>query len=136
MGAERRGLPQAGQLFLRAGHARIENNEMNNGLGLIKQGINLFANSNQIQRLNMIRPRLIAELQAKGFEREAAELDTMIHEMLDRHKVSGVGQRAQPQKRFPPKCSSCGGNLRPDEIEWIDSVNVACPYCGSVVQAE
>ena len=64
--ADRRGLPQAGQYFLRAGYARIENNEMKTGLDLIKQGINIFVKSNQIHRINMMRPRLIAELQAKG----------------------------------------------------------------------
>lgn len=40
----------------------------------------------------------------------------------------------QPQGHLPPACPHCGGPLRADEADWIDSTTAECPYCGSAVQ--
>jgi hypothetical protein len=38
--------------------------------------------------------------------------------------------------QLPPQCPKCGGNIRRDEVEWIDATSAACDYCGSVVVGE
>jgi hypothetical protein len=128
--------PQAPQLFLRAGRARIAAGESEIGIGHLHQAVHLLGQFGQIRRLNLLRPRLIRELKEYGFEREAVELDQAIHKVLDQYgPPDGEIEPAGPANRLPGKCPSCGGTLRPDEIEWIDACSGVCSYCGSVVQA-
>jgi hypothetical protein len=135
-GAAERTLPQAPQLFLRAGRARIAAGEPEIGIGHLHQAVNFMGQFGQIQRLNQLRPRLMNELKQHGLEREAVELDHVIHKLLDQHGQSTSGPDSSSlTSRLPTKCPSCGDTLRPDEIEWIDARSGVCAYCGSVVQA-
>jgi hypothetical protein len=129
-------LPQAPLLFLRAGRARIAAGEAEIGIGHLHHAIHLLGQSGQIQRLNLLRPRLINDLKQHGFEREAVELDQAIHKLLDQHGQLEQGiEPVSPTHHLPGKCPSCGGTLRPDEIEWIGAHSGVCSYRGSVVQA-
>ncbi|MCJ7824160.1 MAG: hypothetical protein MUP44_04625 [Anaerolineales bacterium] len=135
--AEKHAAPQAPQLFLLAGHARIEAGNQTVGLKHLRHAIQLFAEVGQIHRIDQIRPRIIAELRQRGLNREAAELDAMIHELLDRRTAAGTSQHPSSSSgHFPTKCPSCGGTLRPDELEWIDNLSGVCAYCGSMVAAD
>lgn len=134
--AERRGMPQAAQLFLLSGRARIENGEQALGVKQLHNAIQLFGQFEQIQRLSQIRPRLTSELKQRGMDREAVELDKAIHDLLDRsHPFESAQYPPISSARLPVKCPSCGGALRPDEVEWLDPITAVCAYCGSLVQA-
>jgi hypothetical protein len=37
--------------------------------------------------------------------------------------------------KLPAKCPQCGGNVLPDEIEWVDEHSAICDYCGSLIQS-
>jgi hypothetical protein len=132
-----RGFPQAPQLFLRAGRARIENGDHTKGLNHLNEAVTLFGQFGQFHRLNLIRTRIVDGLKDHGLEREAIELDQTIHAILDK-QGDRIGSPFQPDAslRFPPKCTSCGANMRPDEIEIIDTKTAVCGYCGSVNIAE
>ena len=36
----------------------------------------------------------------------------------------------------PPFCSSCGGKLASEDVDWIGPLTVKCPYCGATLQTE
>jgi DNA-directed RNA polymerase subunit RPC12/RpoP len=40
------------------------------------------------------------------------------------------------ETRLPAKCSSCGGNVHPEEVEWSGTHFAACAYCGSKLEIE
>ena len=134
--AENRHLPQAPQLYLRAGQARVTNGESKVGVTHVRHAVKLFAAHSQYARLQNLRPRIVAILQENELEREAAEIDQSIHQILD----ARPGLQSQPsilrELRFPTKCPSCGGTVRPDELEQIARNSLACGYCGSIVQAD
>ena len=135
--AEDRGFPQAPQLFLLSGRARIEDGELAIGVKHLHHAVQLFGQFEQIQRLILIRPRLSSELKQRGLDREAVELDNAIHDLLDRSPVAkSASNPPSSSGRLPVKCPSCGGALRPDEVVWFDPLSAACAYCGSVVQGE
>ncbi len=135
--SESRGVPQAPNLFMQAGRARIENGQNVEGIQHLHHAVELFDEFDQALRLHRIRPRILAELKKRGLEREAMELDSKIHQILDQKRRSGMPMDTlEPEKQLPTRCSSCGGALRPDEIEWFNNHSAACAYCGSVVRAE
>lgn len=135
--AEDHGLTQAPQLFLRSGRARIENGDRVIGIKHLQHAVHLFGQTGQIHRLYQIRLRLISELKQRGFDRDAVELDSAIHDLLDRSTTAGTHVDPQSSRgHLAVKCPSCGGTLRPDEMEWLDRLSGVCAYCGSVVQTE
>jgi hypothetical protein len=131
--ASNRGLPQAPQLFLRAGQARFENSDQETGLAHMNEAARLFGQLGQYYRLHQVRPRIVNDLKNRGFEREAVELDQAIHAILDQQQGDDkTPQQSDTSLRFPPKCTSCGAILRSDEMELIDPQTGACGYCGSI----
>ncbi len=131
--AAARDYPQAAQLFLRAGRARLEANQTAVGLAHVNQAVMLFAQNGQVDRLYKLRPRLIEALKQHGLEREAIELDRAIHDILDKNPQTQTHlSTSQPKLGFPAKCKFCGANLRPDEMEILDQMTGVCGYCGSI----
>jgi predicted RNA-binding Zn-ribbon protein involved in translation (DUF1610 family) len=33
----------------------------------------------------------------------------------------------------PGFCSSCGGNITTEDVEWVGPLSVKCPYCGATL---
>ncbi len=33
----------------------------------------------------------------------------------------------------PTFCSSCGGNITAEDVEWVGPLSVKCPYCGATL---
>lgn len=135
--ATNRGLPQAPQLTFRAGLARLKNDDQKAGLAHLNEAVKLFGQLGQFHRLHQIRPRIVNGLKDQGLEREAVELDQAIHAILDQQQgeVETI-HRSDKSLRFPPKCTSCGAILRPDEMELIDPQTGVCGYCGSINLAD
>jgi predicted RNA-binding Zn-ribbon protein involved in translation (DUF1610 family) len=36
----------------------------------------------------------------------------------------------------PPFCSSCGGKINSEHVDWVGPLSVKCPYCGATLATE
>jgi hypothetical protein len=79
-----------------------------------------------------------AALRSRGFEAQASALEQDAQARLAEAGLSQTNLPAepvpQPRGHLPPTCPQCGGPLRADEVDWIDSASAECPYCGSGVR--
>jgi hypothetical protein len=132
-----RGVPRAPQLCLQAGRAWIEAGEVERGIQRLREGIQLFGSLGQLQRLPLIGQRILTELRARGLTEQAAALEADIQALLAEKGITMTAQTGLASKpRLPAKCSYCGGNVLPNEVEWIDERCAACDYCGSLLEAK
>ncbi len=130
--AAKRGIPRAAQLNLQAGRALIEAEEAISGLDRIRQGLTLMAETNQLARLPNVGRRILTELRDKGLDAEAAAIESEIQTLLSKHGLTLAATEGSVDKRsLPSKCPYCGGNVHPDEVEWIEQQQAMCAYCGS-----
>ncbi len=130
--AAKRGIPRAAQLNLQAGRALIEAEDVKAGLDRIRNGLTLMAETNQMTRLPNVGRRILTELRDKELDAEAAAIESEIQTLLSRHGLTLAATVDTIDKRsLPAKCPYCGGNVYPDEVEWIESQQAVCAYCGS-----
>lgn len=132
-GAERRSIPRAGQYYLQAAHAWLKAGKTERALDHLHHGLDLLEQTGQQRRLTAIGPRIAAELREHDLSEEADKLEAHIRELQQTVQVS---QRPASGKTLPSTCSSCGGSLRADEVEWLNNQQAACPYCGSILERE
>lgn len=135
-GAEARGIPRAGQLYLRAGQARILAGKVEAGMAHLKHGLSMLAATGQWQRLDQAGNRVVDELNGQGLKKEAQEISEYLKNSL---AGAPAGERSSaPSKRptLPTHCSGCGGPMRVAEADWLDDVTAECPFCGSPVRAK
>lgn len=132
--AQARGGPRAPLFFLQAGRARTLAGQNEAGLAQVKQGLSLLARRADWPGLQRAKSRTLAELHERGLGKEAAEIEAWLKATLP-SMPGGFGERGPAQKpQLPTHCPSCGGALRPDEVEWLDEVTAECAYCGSPVR--
>ena len=81
---------------------------------------------------------VVMALRSGGFQAQADALEQDAQARLAEVGLSLATVPAesvpQPRGHLPPACPHCGGPLRADEADWIDSTTAECPYCGSAVQ--
>lgn len=136
-GASKRDLPRAPQLLLQAGRAWIEAGETERGIANLKDGLNLMEKMKQFRRLPIVSQRVIDELRDRGFTNQANEIEAEIKVTLATHGLSFAAvPGAMGKPRLPAKCPYCGGNVLPDELEWIEERYPSCTYCGSLLEAK
>ena len=137
--AESQGMPgRAAQLHLQAGRARLELGDGPTALHHARQGLGLFLANENYRRAAQVLPRIFQAFRARGFSAEANSLEAEAKVRFDQ-----AGQPFEPAASAPPsrrgslpaRCPQCGGDLRPDEVEWLDEISAECEYCGSVVKA-
>jgi hypothetical protein len=128
-----RGGPRAPLFYLQAGRARILGGQTALGMPSLKRGFELLVQQRRPLRLHRNLRRVISELQERGLETEAAEVERWLN-----HAAHSEPSIDSPEKRpvLPTHCSSCGASVRPDEIEWLDDITAECAYCGSPLRAE
>jgi len=133
-GAEDRGmLRHAPNLYLQAARANLLSGKQKEGGDLIYCGLNIFATNKHWPALARAGSRVTIELKQLGHQELAGEISKWLSNNLPEPLESYP--KTQPQKaQLPLKCPSCGGALRPDEIEYLDSTTGECPYCGSSVR--
>lgn len=128
--AEGRDGPRAPIFFIHAGRACFLAGQSALGLSHLKHGLGLFAARGQWRELHRAGRRAVAELDERGFSTEAKEIEAYLASSLP----SVFTPTAAPSTRtplLPTHCPSCGGAVRPDEVEWLDEVTAECSYCGS-----
>jgi len=133
--ASKHGIPRTPQLYLQAGRAWIDADEVERGIQRLRDGLKLMGKMGQFRRLPVVCHRVLTEMHNRGLTEQAKAIETEIQEILAAHGLSleaVPGPRSQP--RLPAKCAYCGGNVRADEVEWVDEHHPSCVYCGSLLE--
>ena len=132
--ADARGGPRASLFHLQAGRARILAGQTSLGMPSLKRGLELLAEHGRFPRLHKAGERVVAELNERGLQNEAAEIETWLKSVLP--SMPSFDSLERPSKRpvLPTHCPSCGAAVRPDEVEWLDDITAECAYCGSPVR--
>lgn len=131
--ADARGGPRAAILHLQAGRARAFAGQAPLALPSIRRGLELLAERGQLLRMYQIGKRIIAQLNERGFEDEATNIEIHMGTLLPN---SFSGEQATKYPTIPTHCPSCGAPLSPNEVEWMDNATAECGYCGSPVREE
>jgi hypothetical protein len=135
--AAKRGIDRAPNLALQAARAWFEAGEIERGMHMIRMALQYMHRVGALRKLHQVSGRVLSELRSRGLTEEAAAIEVEIKEMLAGVDVSGF-QIPQPSKtaHLPAQCPHCGGNVRSDEVDWIDAHSATCNYCGSVLVQE
>jgi len=133
---EIRGGPRAPLFYLQAGRARILAEENDGGMTHLKHGLTMLANRADWPHLHRAGNRIIAELKHHGLTAETDQISEFLKANLP-DDFSAPGSASPSRKPvLPTHCPSCGGALRPDEVEWLNDITAECAYCGSPVREE
>jgi hypothetical protein len=126
-------LRQAPRLFLQTGKAYILAGDSDRGSENLRQGLSILVSAQKWQILHNAGNRVVEELEQWGHNDLAAEYKTWLDETLpggtQSYKEINQGIRGQ-RPQLPLTCPSCGGPIRPDDVEWLDATTAECPYCG------
>jgi hypothetical protein len=134
--AEGRNGPRAPRFFMQAGRARLLAGQPALGVTHLKHGLTLFAARRQWGRFQLAGQRAVAGLNQHGLTEEAKDLAEYVASALPAGFVPPAMQAPGRRPILPTHCPSCGGAVRPDEVEWLDEVTAECDYCGSPVRGE
>jgi hypothetical protein len=134
--AEGRNVPRAPIFFIHAGRARFLAGQSAQGMGHLKHGLGLFAARGQWGELHRAGRRAVEELNGRGLATEAKEVESYLTAALPSTFAPAAIPAPVRKPNLPPHCPSCGGAIRPDEVEWLDEVTAECSYCGSPVRGE
>jgi len=140
-GAERRGmLDRAGDLLMRVAQCYLKLNNIERADEQAKHALRLFLRAGRTRKVRRLLPKAIATLEKHGRHAEAKDLREKAEQLLGPAPVeggAGIGRRGmmRPGGTLPGKCPSCGGPIKPNEVNWVGRGSAECPYCGSVVSA-
>jgi len=135
-GAHDRGiLRQAPRLYLQAGRAHMLAGNTDQGVDLLRQGLNIIAGAQRWSQLHQVGSRVVDELEQWGHSDVAQEFDTWLKGVLpEKPETYQSAGRLKGKPQLPIHCPSCGGPIRSDDVEWLDANTAECPYCGSGVR--
>ncbi|MBI5944140.1 MAG: hypothetical protein HY864_07215 [Chloroflexi bacterium] len=131
-GAEARFPQRAPFLFMEAGRAAILSGQTKAGVAHLRRGLTLLEAQGRIPRMQAFGQRAVSELKARGLTAEAEEIAALIQVPASHETPTEPVAAKRPI--LPTHCPSCGGAVRPDEVEWLDDITAECAYCGSPVR--
>jgi hypothetical protein len=131
--AAARGGPRAPTFYLQAGRARVLAGQTALGMPSLRRGLELLAQRGQLPRLQQAGTRVVSELNERGLNKEAAEIESWLKTVLPSAPAAAP---ASKRPLLPTHCPACGAAMRPDEVEWLDEITAECAYCGSPVRNE
>ncbi|HEY45266.1 MAG TPA: hypothetical protein G4O14_00630 [Anaerolineae bacterium] len=133
----KREAPRAPQLYLQAGRAWIKAGDIERGVQRLNTGLDLMVRMKQLRRLPVVSQRILTELKEHGLTDQAVTFEAKIKNLLATYGLSLASASTPTEKpQLPAKCSYCGGNVLPDEVEWFDNQQASCTYCGSILEAK
>lgn len=137
--AERQGmLDKAGDLHLEAARCYLQLDDIDRADDHGLKALQLFIQATRPGKVRRLVPRMMAVLHRKGYHDEAEKLRQEVDALLGAlpgERAISWGERAIQRGSLPTKCPSCGGPVRSDEVNWIDSHSAECAYCGGIVKA-
>lgn len=134
-GAQIRDPNRAPQFYLQAARAHLLNKEIDSAMRFIYHSLGLHVSENRWIRLTRSGKMAIAELLDAGYKTQAAELENWLaNATKNQDEQESIAPQDHPS--LPAHCTSCGGALRPAEVEWLESSTAECPYCGSPIHIE
>ena len=137
--AEEQGmLDRAGDLHLEAARCYLQLDDVDQADDHGLKALQLFIQARRPAKVRRLVPRMMAVLHKKGYHDEAEKLRQEVDALLGAlpgERAIPWGERAVQQGSLPAKCPSCGGPIRSDEVNWIDSHSAECAYCGGIVKA-
>jgi hypothetical protein len=131
--AQVQGIWRSPQLNLRAGLGWLMAGELSFGMNRILNGLRLMPEMGQAGRLPIVLARIKRNLEELGLQAQAASLDPQIQSLIS--ETAPAPTPPPSHERLPAKCPHCGGNVLPDEIEWVDAHSALCDYCGSLIRS-
>ncbi len=134
--AEQRDGPRAPLFYIQAGRARILVGEIPLGMGHVKNGLSQLAGQGRFGQFYKAGQRISQELKSRGYLKESKEIAALLGANMP--AIAELPTERQPditRLTLPTNCPSCGGPLRPDELEWYDDRSAECSYCGNPVNA-
>jgi hypothetical protein len=135
--AAKHGIDRAPNLALQAARAWFEAGETERGMHMTRMALQFMHRVGQLRKLHQVSGRIISELRSRGLTEEAVAIEAEIEELLAGVDVSGfIFVEPTKSAHLPPQCPHCGGNVRSDEVDWIDTHSATCNYCGSVLVQE
>ena len=132
--AEARGGPRAPFFYVQAGRCKLMAGKSADCVQDIERGLGLFAMRGRHHKAARVGQRIVSELNARGFQKEAQQIADYLNEVAPGGVESEPAAARRPA--LPTHCPGCGAPLRPDEVEWQDDVTAICEYCGSPVHGE
>ena len=112
----------------------MEAGEVEKSIQRLQTGLKLMGRMGQFRRLPIVCHRVLTEMRSLGYTEQAKAIEDEIQGILAKHGLSlttAFSPRSQP--RLPAKCTYCGGNVIPNEVDWIDELHAGCVYCGSIL---
>ncbi|MFC2028386.1 hypothetical protein ACFLTX_00495 [Chloroflexota bacterium] len=131
--------PAAPHLLIQAGKAKIQADQVSEGLVRMKKALGIFAQKKEWIRFQRTRARVVDQLTKRGLVKEAEELnnfmsDSVPDEFSSQITAGSINPVSKAIARLPVSCPGCGGPIRSDQVEWIDEITAECPFCGRVVR--
>ena len=137
--AEEQGMwDKAGDLYLEAARCYLQLDDMDRADDHGLKALQLFIQARRLGKIRRLVPRMMAVLHRKGYHDEAEKLRPEVNALLGAlpgERAIPWGEKAVQRGSLPAKCPSCGGPIRSDEVNWIDSHSAECAYCGGIVKA-
>jgi hypothetical protein len=134
--AQAQGIWRSPQLNIQAGMGWVMAGEIAVGMNRIIKGIRLMPEMGQAGRLQAVAARVRRNLQELGLEDQANSLDKELEALLpSATDLAEAIPLSQSRGTLPVKCPHCGGNVLPNEVEWVDAKSAICDYCGSLIQS-
>jgi tetratricopeptide (TPR) repeat protein len=137
--AEEQGmLDKAGDLHLEAARCYLQLDDIDQADDHSLKALQLFIQARRPGKVRRLVPRMMAVLHRKGYHDEAEKLRREVEALLGvppGERAIPWGERAVQRGSLPAKCPSCGGPVRSDEVNWLDSHSAECAYCGGIVKA-
>lgn len=138
--ATERGIPQAPNLYLRAAAALLKAGDPEEAVEIVKTGLGILVARQKWLQLKKAGSLTVERLMNEGQDDLAAEIQAWLEEQIPDHvknsdawQMTAVAARSGSVK-LPTTCGQCGGPVNLKEIEWFDTNNPICSYCGAVLE--
>lgn len=138
--AQQNGLTQAANLYLRAGISFLKYGDFPQTQALLQKSFRYCIDRKRWQQLQRVMNVASMELDAAGqtvlknnlfgwVKAQLSATNPAFPDIIDRadapsHQVTAL----------PAHCLNCGGPVQPNEVEWYDSENPICAFCGSILR--
>jgi len=134
-GQDRNFRHQAPHLYLQAARASFLAGIPEIGFQQLNQGLSIFVGAKRWPSLAKAGRRIVEDLNQIGYPEYANRVLAWLGIILP-EPLESYSQGASILKRSQFKCLTCGGVMRPDEIELLEEDIGECLYCGSLLQGE